>query len=80
MFLIRRIWLHGELSEQTFQIAVLISPICYLSSLEVTAVLKLSLLIFFFSDLIKGNPNKIWLAFTGPSPSSAKLVREFVYQ
>lgn len=47
MFLVRRTWLHGELSEQTFLITALVSPICYLASLEVTALLKLSLLLIF---------------------------------
>jgi len=47
MFLVRGTWLHGELSEQTFLITVLVSPICYLASLEVTELLKLSLLLIF---------------------------------
>lgn len=47
MFLVRRTWLHGEPSEQTFLITALVSLICYLSSLEVTALLKLSLLLIF---------------------------------
>lgn len=52
-FLIRRTWLRGELSEQTFLITVLDSPICYLAILEVTALLKLPLLLI-FSRFSKG--------------------------
>lgn len=79
MFLIRRIWLCGELSEQTFLIAVLVSPICYLSSLEVAAVLKLSLVLI--SSRLDERQSKQELACMRRSFTVwCQLVREFIYQ
>lgn len=79
MFLIRRIWLRGELSEQTFLIAVLVSPICYLSRLEVTAVLKLSLVLI-SSRLDERRSKRELACVRGSFTRECQLVREFIYQ